>query len=183
MEKFIDRLIDSAIPRRIAAAEKNERKHFAFVAHNGRSLNEFDVGRISAITGLTPIFPVIYRGGIGKDVARKYARALSSPVFYPRTRTEAVSLLSDCAFAISEVAAVGILSILAGTRSYLFADARECAELLADLSELGVSERIVSPYRRRELYSVFPTDASASDFCEAEKKLRAAFRAKLLELN
>ena len=180
MEKFIDRLIDSAIPKRAATGAKKVQNHFAFVPHDGRSLNEFDVGRISAVTGLTPIFPVIYRG-IGKDVARKYARVLSSPVFYPRTGSEAVSLLSDCAFAISEVAAVGILSILAGTRSCLFADARDCAELLADLSELGVSERIVAPYRRRQL--CFYTDASAADFCEAKKKLRAAFRAKLLELN
>ena len=182
LKEFINSLLDHAIPTGARIEKKNGYSSFAFIPTNGKTLNESDIMRIAANVGLSPIFPVIYRES-SADVARKYARMLSAPVFYPRSNSEIISLLSDCAFAVSESAPIGILSIIAGAKVFLPSAHRDCAELLQNLRTLGVTDAVIAPYSRRELPYLSPLERHYAEFTDAKKKLRTAICAKLLELS
>ena len=177
MEFFKKMIVKRLIPEVIAKKSKRANS-FGVVLKNGETLRVQSLAEIRKRTSLSPIFFVISEGD-SLDISRRYARCLGERLVFVSSLGDAVRIISETAFTVSESISGCYISFFAGTPVYLEDSSELSRSFIKEIKTSSVSEDIFIPYSKNKTEKIGNSVNKIPDFALATKKLRADFSTKL----
>lgn len=145
---------------------------FALMVTSGESISPPQISEIRERTGLSPVF-ITFSLESELDVSRRYARALGSRLFLPRSAMAVVEILSSCNFSICESEESAILSISARVPAYLSASSAPCRSFAARLLAEGISGEVIIPYTKNRTGAISTRRPQEKELARAAEVIRS----------